>query len=73
MYTFFNGPWMMLTLPFAFFGVLRYHYLAHSPDLPAKPEDLFRDGPSVTCGFLWIAATITALYDVPPRLLNMIS
>jgi 4-hydroxybenzoate polyprenyltransferase len=33
-----RGPWMMLTVPFVLYGILRYLYLVHQKGLGAAPE-----------------------------------
>lgn len=63
---------MMLTLPFAFFGVFRYHHLVHTTDIAVQPEYLLTDLPSVTNLVLWGILTIAVLYNVPELAIEVI-
>ncbi len=56
---------MMLTLPFAFFGVFRYHHLVHTTDVGGKPEYLLLDRPLASNCALWLAVVVAVLYDLP--------
>lgn len=35
-----RGPWMMLTIPYVLYGILRYFYLVHQKGLGAAPEQV---------------------------------
>jgi 4-hydroxybenzoate polyprenyltransferase len=66
LYTFSRtDPTMMATLPFAFFGVFRYHHLVHTTDIAGQPEYLFTDRSSVANLILWGVVAIAILYNVP--------
>jgi 4-hydroxybenzoate polyprenyltransferase len=66
LYTFSRtDPIMMTTLPFAFFGVFRYHHLVHTADIAGQPEYVFTDRPSVVNLVLWGLVVIAVLYNVP--------
>lgn len=66
LYTFSRtDPAMMLTLPFAFFGVFRYHYLLHTTNIAGRPEYLFTDRPSVVNFIIWSLVTVAVLYNFP--------
>jgi len=66
LYTFSQtDPIMMATLPFAFFGVFRYHHLVHTTDIAGQPEYLFTDRPSVANLILWGVVAIAVLYNIP--------
>jgi len=66
LYTFSRtDPTMMATLPFAFFGVFRYHHLVHTTNIAGQPEYLLTDRPSVVNLILWGIAAIFVLYNVP--------
>jgi 4-hydroxybenzoate polyprenyltransferase len=65
LYTFFRADsLMMVTLPFAFFGVFRYHHLVHTDDIGASPEYLALDRPFVLNFLAWTTVAIGVLYDV---------
>ena len=66
LYTFSRtDPTMMATLPFAFFGVFRYHHLVHTTNIAGQPEYLLTDRPSVVNVILWGLVAIAVLYNVP--------
>lgn len=66
LYTFFRADRaMMLSLPFAFFGVFRYHHLVHTSDVAGQPENVFTDRAMIANGALWSVVAIAVLYDVP--------
>lgn len=65
LYTFSRtDPTMMVTLPFAFFGVFRYHHLVHTTEIAGQPEYLLTDLPSVVNLLLWGAVSVAVLYDL---------
>ncbi|QFU82779.1 decaprenyl-phosphate phosphoribosyltransferase [Natronorubrum aibiense] len=73
LYTFFRGGlWMMATLPFAFFATFRYHYLTHTESLGGDPKFLFGDRPFFINFVVWGLVVVAVLYQVPPRLLEVI-
>lgn len=73
LYTFSRtDPVMMVTLPFAFFGVFRYHHLVYTTDVASQPEYLFSDTPSVVNLLLWGVVSIAMLYNVPERVIEVI-
>lgn len=63
---------MMLTLPFAFFGVFRYHHLVYTSDVGGQPEYLLTDTPSVLNLAFWGVVVVGILYDVPEVLMGVI-
>ncbi len=66
LYTFSRtNPTMMATLPFAFFGVFRYHHLVHTTNLAGQPEYLLTDRPSVLNLIIWGIVAIAVLYNIP--------
>ncbi|KYH24701.1 protoheme IX farnesyltransferase [Halalkalicoccus paucihalophilus] len=70
LYTFSRtNPVMMVTLPFAFFGVFRYHHLVYTTDIASQPQYLFTDWPSVVNLILWACVSVLVLYNVPKRVL----
>lgn len=56
---------MMITLPFAFFAVFRYHHLSRTTDIAGQPEYLLTDRPSVVNLILWGIVAIAVLYNIP--------
>lgn len=73
LYTFSRtDPIMMVTLPFAFYGVFRYHYLVRTTDVAGRPEFLLTDLPSVLNLLVWGLVTVAVLYDAPARLLELL-
>jgi len=67
-----TDPTMIVTLPFAFFGVFRYHYLVQTTEIAGQPEYLLTDRPLVVNLTLWGAVTITVLYTSPETALEVI-
>lgn len=66
MYTFFHAnQWMMLTVPFVLYGMLRYLYLAIERGMGGEPEAIFRDVPSIINVGLWILTVALVLYLGP--------
>lgn len=66
LYTFFRAsPGMMLTLPFAFYGVFRYHHLIHGSDVAGNPEYLLTDPPMLADLVLWSLVVLGVLYRIP--------
>ncbi len=73
LYTFSNSDSaLMATIPFAFFGVFRYHYLLHTSDTGGHPERLLTDIPSIVNLILWGAVSLAVLYDVPAFVVEVI-
>jgi hypothetical protein len=63
----------MLTLPFAFFGVFRYHHLVHTTEIAGRPEYLLTDRPSMVNLVLWAATAVAVLYELPGLLVGGLS
>ncbi|MER3501838.1 MAG: decaprenyl-phosphate phosphoribosyltransferase [Candidatus Fervidibacterota bacterium] len=47
-------PWLMVTIPFVVYGVLRYLYLAYQTDTAGAPELILRDKPFVINLLFWV-------------------
>lgn len=63
LYTFFTGKLaIMLTIPFAFYGLFRYIYLVHAKNFGGEPEMLFKDKGMVFSMALWVLLVILVLY-----------
>lgn len=56
---------MMLTLPFAFFGVFRYHHLVHTASVGASPGSLLLDRQFICNLGLWGFVAVLVLYGHP--------
>lgn len=56
---------MMLTLPFAFFGVFRYHHLVHTTQGGASPGSLLVDRQFLLNLALWGLIAVIVLYGRP--------
>jgi hypothetical protein len=55
---------MMLTVPFALYGIFRYYYLVHKKNLGGAPElVLLHDRPLLTTILLWGLTSIGVLYS----------
>lgn len=65
-------PTMMVTLPFAFFGVFRYYHLVQTSDVAGRPEYLLTDRQSLLNLLLWGLIAVGVLYDVPGQLVTVI-
>ncbi|HML04437.1 MAG TPA: decaprenyl-phosphate phosphoribosyltransferase [Methanobacterium sp.] len=64
LYTFFIGKnAMMLTIPFAFYGIFRYIYLVHTENFGGEPEMLFKDKGMLLSMILWVLLVIIVLYN----------
>ena len=56
-------PYLMLTIPFVVYGLLRYLYLMHVRELGHSPEEvLLSDVPLIIDLGLWTAVVIAVLY-----------
>lgn len=75
-YTFqsYHGQWMMLTLPFVLYGVMRYQVLSvKSDDTGAPDEVLWKDrGIQITL-LLWVLTSAGVVYGLIPKFFAMTS
>lgn len=63
MYTFLaDNYYMMLTIPFAIYGLFRYLFLIHAKDIGGEPEMLFKDKGMLVCVILWGVVVVGVLY-----------
>lgn len=63
LYTFLtDNYYMMLTIPFAIYGLFRYLHLVHSSEFGGEPEMLFKDRPTLINMIAWMTFTIFILY-----------
>lgn len=68
-YSFFSpsGQWMMLTLPFVLYGILRYQVLSTTKTLTGTPEEvLLKDRPIQLSILLWVLTSIGVVYNWIP-------
>lgn len=58
-----GGGKMLLTVPFVFYGILRYLYLIHVRKLGGAPDELLlQDKPFLISILLWVLAVIFVIY-----------
>jgi 4-hydroxybenzoate polyprenyltransferase len=58
---------MMLTIPFALYGIFRYLYLVFQKDVGSSPEEvLLKDRPLLVCVLLWGLTAALLLYIFSP-------
>jgi 4-hydroxybenzoate polyprenyltransferase len=63
----YHGQWMMVTVPFVFYGVIRYQLLSKQAALTGTPEEvLLKDRPTQITIVLWLLASGAVLYNVIP-------
>ncbi|MEO7003114.1 MAG: decaprenyl-phosphate phosphoribosyltransferase [Ktedonobacterales bacterium] len=61
---------LMLTVPFALFGVFRYLYLMYTHNIGDRPDEvLWRDRQILICVALWALAILALLYGLPHQTL----
>lgn len=73
LYTFLaDNIYMMLTVPFAIYGLFRYLFMAYTTDIGGAPEDMFKDRGIIICMVLWSVLIILILYGVPERVIGFI-
>jgi len=53
---------LLITLPFALFGVFRYVQLVHLDNFGGNSERILMDKPSIVNLILWIGLTVLILY-----------
>jgi 4-hydroxybenzoate polyprenyltransferase len=70
LYSFFarEGYAMLVTLPFAYFGVFRFHYLVFDRGEDPNPLNVLRDRQFVLNLVAWTATVVVLIYLVPPIL-----
>jgi 4-hydroxybenzoate polyprenyltransferase len=66
LYTFNVHTYMMITLPFASYGVFRFVQLIYLKDFGGEAELLLKDRPTLANLALWMASVIVVLYEVHP-------
>jgi 4-hydroxybenzoate polyprenyltransferase len=64
----YHGQWMLLTIPFVFYGIAHYQRLSIRGDLTGTPEEiLLQDRPMQIAILLWLVTSLGVLYGVIPR------
>lgn len=63
LYTFFVGNlYMMITIPFAFYGLFKYLFLVHSKNLGGEPELIFKDKGMILSMIFWVMIVFIVVY-----------
>ncbi|MBI4532968.1 MAG: decaprenyl-phosphate phosphoribosyltransferase [Candidatus Melainabacteria bacterium] len=61
-----HGQWMMLTVPFVLYGVMRYQMLSVEHQITGTPEEvLLKDRPIQLTLILWLLTAACVVYGVP--------
>lgn len=72
LYTFLvDNTYMMLTIPFAIYGLFRYLFLVHSRNIGGEPETLFRDKGMLISMVLWAVLVILILYGTSGAIMSL--
>ena len=73
LYTFLaDNNYMMLTIPFAVYGLFRYLFLIHAKNFGGETEMIFRDKGMVLCMILWVVLVVLILYGVPDVVVRVV-
>ena len=73
LYTFLaDNSYMMLTIPFAIYGLFRYLFLVHAKNFGGETERIFRDKGMLICMILWAVLVILILYGIPDVLFRFL-
>jgi 4-hydroxybenzoate polyprenyltransferase len=64
LYSFYVHIYMMITLPFAFYGVFRFVQLIYLKNFGGEAENLLKDRATLANLALWIVSAIVVLYEV---------
>ena len=66
LYTFLaDDSYMMLTIPFAVYGLFRYLFLVHAKSFGGETEMIFKDKGMMLSMVLWAVLVVLILYGVP--------
>ena len=66
LYTFLaDNNYMMLTIPFAVYGLFRYLFLVHAKNFGGETEMIFKDKGMLLSMVLWAVLVVLILYGVP--------
>jgi 4-hydroxybenzoate polyprenyltransferase len=59
----FGTHWLVLTVPFAIYGIFRYMYIVHRKDGGGNPSEmLLTDRPLLACVALWSLTVVAVIY-----------
>ena len=73
LYTFLaDNSYMMLTIPFAIYGLFRYLFLVHAKNFGGETEMIFRDRGMVLSLGLWVVLVVAILYGVPDVVVRVV-
>jgi 4-hydroxybenzoate polyprenyltransferase len=73
LYTFLaDNNYLMVTIPFAIYGIFRYLFLVQAKNLGGEPEMLFKDKGMVISMGLWVLSIVLILYGAQEILLGLI-
>ena len=73
LYTFLaDNSYMMLTIPFAIYGLFRYLFLVHAKNFGGETEMIFRDRGMVLSMILWAVLVVLILYGVPDVVIRVV-
>lgn len=61
-------PWMLMTLPFAIYGILRHNHLTTRTDRSDESEVIFKDLPTLINAAGWVLVVIAVLAGAPQML-----
>jgi 4-hydroxybenzoate polyprenyltransferase len=68
-----HGQWMMLTVPFVVYGIMRYQVLSVRRSQTGSPEEvLLRDRPIQVTISLWLVTCALVVYDVIPKVAMLV-
>ena len=72
LYTFLaDDSYMMLTIPFAIYGLFRYLFLVHAKNFGGETEMIFRDRGMVLSLGLWVILVVGVLYGIPDAVVRV--
>jgi 4-hydroxybenzoate polyprenyltransferase len=73
LYTFLaDNIYMMLTVPFAVYGLFRYLFLVHAKNFGGETALIFRDKGMLLSMFLWAVLVVIILYGIPERIIMFV-
>jgi len=73
LYTFLaDNNYMMLTIPFAIYGLFRYLFMVHARNFGGETEMIFRDKGMVLSMILWAVLVVLILYGVPDVVVRIV-
>ena len=64
--------YMMLTIPFAIYGLFRYLFLLHAKNFEVEAQMVFKDKGILICLILWIFLVILILHGIPSMVIMVL-